>query len=299
MAQKVPDGGRGYRTAAFAALAGVTSRALRHYDRLGLLKPKRTAAGYRVYRTSDLETLEEIVALKFIGIPLKDIPAIRRRSRGSFADPLRAQRQTLEARQRTLSRAIAAVAAAERALASGPAIDVSLFRQIIEVMQMATNHEETLAHYVGMLKAKASHLSGLAPEDRATLRKQWLELVGDIKAAVDEDPGGPNAQNLLDRWLSFLQALTGTTSQPIASSFDDALQDTPELSREIWARRAEWLPSATTQGTSIPADSGEALALARNWSESFASADVLDFIKRAREARMGPRMDGSTYERRG
>jgi DNA-binding transcriptional MerR regulator len=88
-----PAANRTYRTAAFAALAGVTSRTLHHDDRLGLLRPKRSSAGYRIYSQRDLETLEESVALKFIGIPLKDIAAIRRRSRGSFIDILRAQRE--------------------------------------------------------------------------------------------------------------------------------------------------------------------------------------------------------------
>ncbi len=263
----------------------MTSRALRHYDRLGLLKPKRTAAGYRLYAASDLETLEEIVALKFIGIPLKDIPAIRRRSRGSFADTLRAQRQTLEARQRVLARAIAAVAAAETALASGTPIDVSLFRQIIEVMQMDTNHEETIANYIELLKAKASHLSGMSSEQRTALREQWLELVRDVKASLDEDPGSPAGQGLLDRWLSLLGALAGTTS--VAPGSEDAVRATAELRDEIWARRAEWLPPSATQGANMPVDADEARALARRLSESFASRDVLAFIKRARAARMG------------
>jgi DNA-binding transcriptional MerR regulator len=44
-----------YRIREFAALAGVTVRALHHYDRLGLLKPSgRSRGGYRLYRDSDL-----------------------------------------------------------------------------------------------------------------------------------------------------------------------------------------------------------------------------------------------------
>ena len=54
MVPKTAAGARTYRTAAFAALAGVTPRALRHYDRLGLLKPRRTTAGYRIYTERDL-----------------------------------------------------------------------------------------------------------------------------------------------------------------------------------------------------------------------------------------------------
>jgi MerR family transcriptional regulator, thiopeptide resistance regulator len=81
-----------YGTISFAALVGVTPRALRYYDRLGLLRPKRSRAGYRIYSARDLEALEEIVALKFIGVPLKKIAAIRRRPNGSFAQVLHAQR---------------------------------------------------------------------------------------------------------------------------------------------------------------------------------------------------------------
>jgi MerR family transcriptional regulator, thiopeptide resistance regulator len=182
---------RTYRTAAFAALAGVTPRALHHYDRLGLLRPKRSSGGYRIYSERDLETLEEIVGLKFIGIPLKQIVAIRRRPRGSFVDVLHAQREALEARRITLTRAIAAVAAAETSLRSGAAVDAKLFRHIIEVMHMDANHEVMIAKYSAMLKAKTSHIAALSAGQRAVLRQQWSELVDEVKAALDEDPAGP------------------------------------------------------------------------------------------------------------
>jgi DNA-binding transcriptional MerR regulator len=295
MVPKSPAG-RTYRTAAFAAFAGVTSRALRHYDRLGLLKPKRTAAGYRVYAEHDLETLEEIVALKFIGVPLKKIAAIRRQSRGSFAEVLRAQRQTLETKQRNLARAIAAVAAAETALQSG-AMDVQLFRQIIEVMHMDTDHEETIASYVGMLKTKISHLSGISPEQRAALQQEWLRLVDDVQAAVHEDPGEPKAQGLLDRWLAFLQALTGTDpAKMMERRSEKAFRATPELRDELWARRAEWMPTHIERDTSVPADAEAALARAQQWSQYFANPEVLEFIKRARSARLTRDIQSDTKE---
>lgn len=66
--------GRTYRAREFATLAGVTVRTLHHYDRLELLKPRRTRAGHRVYSARDLESLEQIIALKFIGVPLKAMP---------------------------------------------------------------------------------------------------------------------------------------------------------------------------------------------------------------------------------
>lgn len=43
-----------YRIHEFAQAAGVTGKALRHYERLGLLKPRRTPAGYRLYGSTRL-----------------------------------------------------------------------------------------------------------------------------------------------------------------------------------------------------------------------------------------------------
>jgi hypothetical protein len=49
-----------YQPCEFARLAGVTVRALHHYDRLGLLKPSdRTAAGYRLYGPEDFARLRQ------------------------------------------------------------------------------------------------------------------------------------------------------------------------------------------------------------------------------------------------
>ena len=63
-----------YRAKQFATLAGVTVRALHHYDRMGLLRPKnRSQAGYRLYSNRDFARLEQIVVLKFLGMPLKQI----------------------------------------------------------------------------------------------------------------------------------------------------------------------------------------------------------------------------------
>ena len=282
-----PSASRTYRTAAFATLAGVTPRALRHYDRLGLLRPTRSSAGYRIFSESDLEALEEIVALKFIGIPLKEIAAIRRRARGPFVQVLHAQRKTLEAKRRALTRAIAAIAAAEASLQSGTAIDVELFRRLVEAMNMDTHHEETIANYSAMLKAKASHLSTLSVEQRATLQQQWSTLVEEVRAALDEDPGGPKAQRLLDRWLSFLQTLTGADTPTVTGPAADpsALRGAPGLWDELWARRADWLPADALRETGDLTDAEDARARVRQRASSFADSDVLDFIRRARAAR--------------
>ena len=60
-----------------SALTGVSIRALRHYDRIGLLPPAAVSeAGYRLYDESSLERLSAILIFRELQFPLKDIQAI-------------------------------------------------------------------------------------------------------------------------------------------------------------------------------------------------------------------------------
>lgn len=277
---------RTYHTTAFAALAGVTPRALRHYDRLGLLRPRRSPAGYRVYTERDLQTLEEIVALKFIGVPLKEIAAIRRRATGPFVQLLRAQLETLRARRRVLTRAIDAIAAAEASLRAGATPDAQLIRRLIEVMHMDQHREEIITAYTALLKAKAAFLASLSDDQTLALRQRWTTLVGDVRESLGEDPAGPKAQALLDRWMALLQELRGPLPPGApAPDLDVAFQSTSELREEVWARRSEWLPPDAAEQAAAVGSSEEALAKVRAMAENVLGGDVLDFIQRARAAR--------------
>ncbi len=120
---------RWYRVQEFAELAGVTVRALHHYDRLGLLKPKRSEAGYRLYGLGDLERLEQIVALKFLGIPLKQIKNLFHRDAFELPRALRMQRRVLEEKRRLLDSAISAIGEAEKATQPGGRPDSAVLKK--------------------------------------------------------------------------------------------------------------------------------------------------------------------------
>jgi len=58
-------------------LAGVSVRALQHYDNIGLLHPAmRTEAGYRLYDDAALERLQQILLFRELEFPLKEIKGI-------------------------------------------------------------------------------------------------------------------------------------------------------------------------------------------------------------------------------
>ncbi len=59
-----------------AKRAGLTVRALHHYDSIGLLSPSaRSDAGYRLYNRADIARLHQIQALRRFGVGLSDIAA--------------------------------------------------------------------------------------------------------------------------------------------------------------------------------------------------------------------------------
>lgn len=57
-----------------AGFAGVTTKTVRHYHRLGLVdEPRRDASGYRRYTSTDLLRLVQVRALAETGVPLAEI----------------------------------------------------------------------------------------------------------------------------------------------------------------------------------------------------------------------------------
>ncbi|HUI81065.1 MAG TPA: MerR family transcriptional regulator [Bryobacteraceae bacterium] len=215
-----------YQIHEFAELAGVTIKALHHYDRLGLLKPRRTDAGYRIYAERDLERLEQIIALKFLGVPLKQIKAVLDRAALELPEALRSQRKALEERQALLGRAIRAVRAAEEALEPGKPADPAILKRIIEVIDVQ-NEVEMMKQYYSTEEAweKRRRYYEEGPSE------EWQKLYRDVRAALGEDPASGEAQALADRWLELsIRAWTG----------DPAVQTD---SGSAWLHRDDWPPT--------------------------------------------------------
>jgi DNA-binding transcriptional MerR regulator len=67
-------GERRWRIGELAEAAGMTVRALHHYEQIGLLVPAaRTSGDHRLYGEADVERLYRIRALRGLGMPLDDI----------------------------------------------------------------------------------------------------------------------------------------------------------------------------------------------------------------------------------
>jgi MerR family transcriptional regulator, thiopeptide resistance regulator len=199
---------RWYKASEFAGLTGVTVRTLHHYDRLGLLRPSgRTVSGYRLYGERDFARLQQIVTLKFIGFPLKQIKNILDRDSFDLQTELRLQREIIVERRRRMDMAVKAIEEAERLMASNGEPDWEVFTKIIEVINMQKDWEWVKNYYSQEQLEKLS--KGWSPELQQKAEQDWATLIKDVEAALGEDPAGERAQALAERWSKLIEAFTG------------------------------------------------------------------------------------------
>jgi DNA-binding transcriptional MerR regulator len=100
---------------------GVSVKALRLYERRGLVTPRRTAAGWRAYGPDEIARVAEIVALRALGLSLSQIARVLGDDTEGLEPALAAHEATLEGRIRQLAGAVAKVRELRAGLAQGKA----------------------------------------------------------------------------------------------------------------------------------------------------------------------------------
>jgi DNA-binding transcriptional MerR regulator len=106
---------------AAAQRLGVSAKALRLYERRGLVTPGRTAAGWRSYGPDEIARLAEIVTLRALGLSLSQIARVLADDPQGLEPALAAHEATLEGRIRQLAGAVEKVRELRAGLAQGNA----------------------------------------------------------------------------------------------------------------------------------------------------------------------------------
>jgi len=66
-----------YTVQKLAKLAGISTRAIRYYDEIGLLKPARiNSSGYRIYGSKEVDRLQQILFFRELEFPIEKIKEI-------------------------------------------------------------------------------------------------------------------------------------------------------------------------------------------------------------------------------
>ena len=231
--------------AAVARRFGVSVKALRVYEREGLLKPARTVAGWRIYRQGELERLSVILALKQLGLPLKRIGELLK-GEGDLAAALALQEAALEDAKAEAEEALKLVRAARAKLAEKRSLSPDELGNIVRSTAMSefkwNDKMEALAqkHYTPEQLAEL-RARPFTAEDQARVSAAWAQVFADIDAL------GPNADPACDAALAI-----GRRAQALIREFT---QGDPSLFKAAGAVNREMIadPDLASQAQMPPA----------------------------------------------
>src|SRR5690349_1043608 len=170
---------------------GVSIKALRLYERRGLLTPLRSEAGWRTYGSDQIARLHQILALKSLGLPLGRIGELLA-GPDALEPVLALQEQVLARDSEKLHRALTLVRAARAKLKSGQALSID---------DLATLSKETVMTITPDVKQMGLLLKPfadrhLSEEDKATMKAK----------VADRDQIARNLNSLMAEALALMKA---------------------------------------------------------------------------------------------
>jgi DNA-binding transcriptional MerR regulator len=228
---------------------GVTAKALRIYEREGLVRPLRTQAGWRAYGPMEAARLHQVLALRRLGLTLGQAAQLLSEGLASLDTVLALQERALRVRRAETERALRLLAAARRSLAD---------HQSLSLDDLATLTKETVMsepirlhegwgedfkpfvdkHFSPELKEslrEAASVAIAAGYDQASISREWEAIFAEARALLAAaDETSPRACEMARRW-SRMAALF-TRKDPEISAKAQAVWADAAADPEVGAR---------------------------------------------------------------
>ena len=173
-----------YRIGELARLAGVTVRALHHWDELGLLVPsERTGGGHRLYAAGDVARLYRLLALRGIGLPLEEIGPLLDDTQDGVKDTVQSHLRRVEDQIEQLG---ALRARLSRLLAGAPTTQD--FLDALEAMSMFEKY-----YTPEQLQQLAQRREQLGEDTITQVEQEWKDLYAEVRRhrELGTDPKDP------------------------------------------------------------------------------------------------------------
>lgn len=203
----------GYTIGCLSKLSGVSARALRHYDQIGLLRPERLASGYRVYGQDQVDRLQHILLLRALDIPCAQIARMLDAPDFDQRTALNDHLQALRDRQRTLQAVIDNVERTLNALEGGfPMADTEKFEGLKRRMAAENDAKygpELAARYdADTLADSRRRFMSLTPQQMEEMDGLAARIQRELEQAVQaqEDPAGAAGRQIAQlhrQWLGY------------------------------------------------------------------------------------------------
>jgi DNA-binding transcriptional MerR regulator len=185
-----------------AARTGVSIRTLHHYDSIGLLSPsRRSQSGHRLYGRREISRLQQIVALRQIGLSLDEIgEALKPPDAGRILESYIQRLKDRIAKEQDLCHRLESIA---------PRLESAGIDEIIKCIEVMTMFEKYYTkEQLESLKKRAEELG---PDKMRAAEAEWPKLIAAVREEMDKgtDPKDPRVQALVKRWNELILEFTG------------------------------------------------------------------------------------------
>jgi DNA-binding transcriptional MerR regulator len=195
------------RIGELADATGMTVRALRHYDEVGLLTPsQRSEAGYRLYADADVQRLFRIRALRRLGLGLGEVRAALDGGGDDLRDVVAGQLARVERDLQLQAQLRERLEQVLAQLDAGEAPSSERLLDTIEVMVM------TDGYYTAEQRAQLDERAReLGPDGMERAQREWAELIAAAGAErrAGTEPSDPRVLELARRWQALVGQFTG------------------------------------------------------------------------------------------
>jgi MerR family transcriptional regulator, thiopeptide resistance regulator len=185
-----------------AEIGKVSVRTLHHYDEIGLLLPsERSASGYRLYSSGDLERLHQILLFRELGFALPDIRRVMLDPGFDRAEALRAQRSLLVEKVRRTEAMLNAIDAALAAAEGGTMMTkeglTDMFGELFDGFDPADYEDEVKERWgeTDAYKQSTARTKRYTKADWERIAAEGAEVTAEFVALMDAGlaPDSPEA----------------------------------------------------------------------------------------------------------
>jgi len=202
-----------YTIRKLAEMARITTRTLRYYDEIGILKPARiNSSGYRIYGRKEVDMLQQILFYRELGVSLDELKEIITSPDFDMLKALKEHRSRLLEKREQLDRLIEnvekTIAFKERGIIMSDKEKFEGFKtRLIEENENKYGKEIREKYGEETVDKSYSKLKNMTEEEYARITALSEEVMETLYAAYQTgDPAGELAQKAADlhrQWLSF------------------------------------------------------------------------------------------------
>ncbi|MFB5283623.1 MerR family transcriptional regulator [Peribacillus sp. Hz7] len=202
-----------YTVNKLAQLSGVSSRTLRYYDQIGLLKPARiNSSGYRIYGQKEVDLLQQILFYRELEIRLEEIIEIIHQPAFNQTTALKNHYNNLKKKRARLDKIIATVemtiASKEGGISMQDKQKFEGFKEkMIEDNEQKYGKEIREKYGDETVDASNAKLRGMSQEDYQAMAVLGEEILSLLEKAYETgDPASDVAQKLAAKhkeWLMY------------------------------------------------------------------------------------------------